>query len=269
MTAAPDNQRGSLSKGLRILASFDEKSPALTIADISRRTEISRASVYRLTGVLEELGYIQRDERFFRPSNKVLKLGVAAVESREFVEHIRPYLDQISALLPQATAINYGVLEGTDIIYLARRHQDDIITINLRVGSRLPAYLSSLGKAILSAMPPADVEEVVAQMSFERRTSTTITSADRYRAEVEQARVKGIAVNDQELTMGLRSVAAPVFHGSEVIGAVGVATLVIRADLETLENDYGPVLQSFTKKISEEISAIRLDNRVPIYASHE
>ncbi len=265
MTAVPDPQRGSLSKGLRILAAFDERSPALTVADIARRTAISRASVYRLTGILEDLGYLRRDERFFRPSKKVLQLGVAAVESREFVEHIRPYLDQISSALPEATAINYGVLEAADIIYLARRHRDDIITINLRVGSRLPAYLSSLGKAILSAMPPTEAEKVVEQMSFERRTATTITSADRYRANLVEARRKGIALNDQELTMGLRSVAAPVFYGSEVIGAVGVATLATRADIETLENEYGPVLQSFTKKISEDISAIRFDNRVPIY----
>ena len=265
MTAVPTDLRGSLSKGLRILASFDERSPALTIADIARRTGISRASVYRLTAILEGLGYVTKDGRSFRPSKKVFRLGVAAVESREFVEHIRPYLDKISSVLPQATAINYGVLEGADIVYLARRHLDDIITINLRAGSRLPAYLSSMGKAILSVTPPEVVEKVVAQMSFERRTPTTITDPDRYRAEVEEAGVRGIAVNDQELTIGLRSVAAPVRHGSEVIGAVGVATLATRADLDTLVNDYGPLLRSFTAKISEEISAIRLDNRIPIY----
>lgn len=265
MTAVPDNQRGSLSKGLCILTVFDEKSPALTVADIARRTEISRASVYRLVGVLEDLGYVRKDGRLFRPSKRVLQLGVAAVESRELVDHIRPYLDKIISELPGATAINYGVLEAGDIIYLARRHQDDIITINLRVGSRLPAHLSSLGKAILSAMPPQEADKVVSSMTFERRTSTTITSPDRYRAALEEARIKGIALNNQELTLGLRSVAAPVFHGPEVIGAVGVATLTTRADLEVLENDFGPVLKSFAKEISEEISGIRFDNRVPIH----
>jgi IclR family pca regulon transcriptional regulator len=244
-----------------ILSAFDEKSPALTIADISRRTEISRASVYRLTAVLEEMGYLQKDERLFRPAKKVLQLGVAAVESREFVDHIRPYLDQISSVLPQATAINYGVLEGADIIYLARRHLDDIITINLRVGSRLPAYLSSLGKAILSALPPRVARQVVSQMSFERRTVNTVTTVDRYLAAIDEARVKGMALNNQELTLGLRSLSAPVFHGSEVIGAVGVATLATRVDIETLEYDYGPVLKSFAEKISKEISGIRFDNR--------
>lgn len=265
MSAAPANQRGSLSKGLRILSAFDERFPALTIAEISERTEISRASVYRLAGLLEEWGFLQKDGRSFRPSKKVLRLGMAAVESREFVEHIRPYLDQISSVLPQATAINYGVLEATDIIYLARRHLDDIITINLREGSRLPAYLSSLGKAILSAMPLGEAEQVVGRMSFQRRTAHTVTSAESYLAAVGEARQKGIAVNNQELTLGLRSVAAPVFHGSEVIGAVGVATLATRADVETLEGDYGPVLRAFAEKISEEISVIGFDNRVPIY----
>lgn len=265
MTAIQDNQRGSLSKGLCILTAFDEKSPALSIADIARRTEISRASVYRLIGALDDLGFVRRDGRLYRPSKKVLQLGVAAVESREFVDHIRPYLDEIISALPEATAINYGVLEAAEVIYLARCHQDDIITINLRVGSRLPAHLSSLGKAILSAMPPHEAEKVVRNMTFQGRTAKTITTPDRYRDELDEARIRGIALNDQELTLGLRSVAAPVFHGSEVIGAVGVATLTTRADLETLENDYGPVLKSFARQISEEISAMRFDNRVPIY----
>lgn len=263
MTAVSAGLRGSLSKGLLILSTFDEKSPALTIADISRRTEISRASVYRLAGLLEELGFLQKDGRSFRPSKKVLRLGMAAVESREFVDHIRPYLDRISSVLPQATAVNYGVLESTDIIYLARRHLDDIITINLRVGSRLPAYLSSLGKAILSAMPRAEAEEVVGRMIFKRRTANTVTSVESCLEAVGEARRKGIALNNQELTSGLRSVAAPVFHGSEVIGAVGVATLATRADIETLECDYGPVLRSFAEKISEEISAVPFGDRVP------
>ncbi len=265
MTAVVDSQPGSLSKGLCILASFDERSPALRIADIARRTAISRASVYRLVGVLEDLGFLRKEGRLYRPSKKVLQLGVAAVESREYVDHVRPYLDKIMSALPEATAINYGVLEGADVIYLARRHRDDIITINLAVGSRLPAHLSSLGKAILSAMPPHEAEKVVAEMTFDSRTSTTITSPGGYRAELDEARIRGIALNDQELTLGLRSVAAPVFHGSEVIGAVGVATLTTRADLPTLEYDYGPVLMSFAREISEEISGIRFDNRVPIH----
>lgn len=265
MTSGSNHQGGALSKGLRILAAFDEKSPALSVADISRRTQISRASVYRLTGVLEDLGYIRRTARLYRPSKKVLGLGVAAVESREFVEHIRPYLDQIASALPEATAVNYGVLEGAEVIYLARRHRDDIITINLRVGSRLPAHLSSLGKAVLSAKPAHEVGAVLKQMSFDRRTDTTITCPDAYRAELEEAHFKGIALNNQELTVGLRSVAAPVFHGAEVIGAVGVATLATRADIHTLQNVYGPVLKAFAEEISEEISAIRFDNRVPIY----
>jgi len=211
------------------------------------------------------MGYKRGTEGLARRSKKVLNLGVAAVESREFVEHIRPYLDEISVALPEATAVNYGVLEGAEVIYMARRHRDDIITINLQVGSRLPAHLSSLGKAILSAMPPQEAEGVLRETDFQRRTTTTVTGADDYRAQLEEARIKGIALNDQELTVGLRSVSAPVFHGAEVIGAVGVATLATRADIETLENHYGPILKSFAETITEEISATRFDNRVPIY----
>ncbi len=265
MTFDPSQQRGSRSEGLRILATFDEKSPALSVTDIARRTRISRASVYRVAGILEELGYIRRTERLYRPSMKVLDLGVAAVESRNFVDHIRPYLDEISQALPEATAVNYGVLEGTEVIYLARLHRDEIITINLRVGSRLPAHLSSLGKAILAAMPVQAAEATMQRMTFERRTENTITCADDYRNELDQARIVGTAFNDQELTIGLRSLAVPILHGTSVVGALGVATLAMRESIDTLENRYGPVLRSFAEQVSDEISAMPCDHRVPTY----
>ena len=253
MGNSPDDQTGSLAKGLRILAAFDEKDAELTVAEISHRAAVSRASVYRLAATLEGLGYLRRDGTTYQPSTKVFDLGIAAVESLELVDHIRPYLDLIAHELPDATAVNYGVLEGVDIIYLLRLHRNDIITINLQVGSRVPAYLSSLGKAILAAMPIEDAEIVIEQMTFKSRTPSTIDTVDLFRRELELTREAGVAVNDEELTAGLRSVAAPIFLRSHVVGAIGAATLATKADLDTLRDKYGEVLRSYAERISREL----------------
>ena len=136
MTPGSNHQGGALSKGLRILQVFDERSPALSVAEISRRTQISRASVYRLTGILEDLGYLRRTNRLYRPSNKVLSLGVAAVESRQFVECIRPYLDEIAHCSQRRRQSTMDCWKGRKSSLPC--HRDDIITINLRAGSRFP-----------------------------------------------------------------------------------------------------------------------------------
>ena len=247
--------RGSLTKGLRILASFDERTPRLSVAEISDRTAINRASVYRLAGVLEGLGYLKKEGATYQPSSKVFELGIPAVESLELVDHIRPHLHRIKAELPDATAINYGVLDGEEIIYLIRLHMDDIIAIRLQVGSRLPAYLSSLGKAILAAMPVDEAETIIGRMRFDPRTSKSPDSAARLRRDVERARIDGIALNDEGLTMGLRSVGAAVFNGSHVVGAVNVAALAARADVDTFVDKYGAIVKAVAEEISAEISA--------------
>ena len=254
MANEPDSLGGSLSKGLRVLASFDERDARLTVAEISERTSINRASVYRLAGVLEQQGYLKKEGSTYQPSSKVFGLGVAAVESLELVDHIRPHLDRIKNELSEATAINYGVLEGDEVIYLLRLHLDNVISINLQVGSRLPVYLSSLGKAILSAMPPEEAEAVVARIEFDPRTPNTAHGPEQLRRDLQQAREDGVAVNDEELTPGLSSVAAAVFRGSDVVGAVNVATLSARTDVETLKHQYGVLLKTVADEISADIS---------------
>ena len=246
---------GSLSKGLKILAAFDERDARLTVAEISERTSINRASVYRLAGVLEQRGYLKKEGASYRPSSKVFELGIAAVESLELVDTIRPHLDRRKNELSEATAINYGVLEGDEVVYLLRLHLDDVISINLQVGSRLPVYLTSLGKAILSAMPPEEAEAVVASIKFDPRTPNTAHNPEQLRRELQQAREDGVALNDEELTPGLSSVATPVFRGSDVVGAVNVATLSARTDVETLKYQYGTLLKTVAAEISADISS--------------
>lgn len=245
---------GSLAKGLRVLACFDADHPRLTAREIAARTGINRASVYRIVRTLEALGYVESgDDGSYTPTIRVLSLGHAAIGSQEVVHLVRPRLERLRDELTDATALSYGVLDDTDVVYVLRLVRKEIIAINLHVGSRLPCYLSSIGKSILAAMPEEDREAVLAKLRVEPRTKFTARDVSVVRQSVRKARESGIAINDQELTVGLRSVAAPIMQGKQVQGAINVSLPTTRATLEVLRDRYGRRLLAVAQEISSQL----------------
>jgi IclR family pca regulon transcriptional regulator len=247
---------GSLAKGLRVLACFDADHPQLTAKQVSDRTGINRASVYRIVRTLEELGYVEQagSGGVYAPTVRVLSLGQPAIESLEVGHVVRPGLERLRDEFTEATALSYGVLDDTDVVYVLRLVRREIIAINLHVGSRLPAYLSSIGKSILAAMPEPQREAVLGRMRIQPRTRFTAGDLGVVRQSLEKARESGIAINDQELTVGLRSVAAPIMQGSHVQGAINVALPTTRATLEVLRDHYGKRLLAVAQEISGQLS---------------
>jgi IclR family transcriptional regulator, pca regulon regulatory protein len=246
---------GSLAKGLHVLACFDADHPQLTAREIADRTGINRASIYRIIQTLEALGYVEScGGGMYAPTVRVLGLGQSAVESREPVHLVRPHLERLRNDLTDATALSYGVLDGVDVVYVLRLVRKEIIAINLHVGSRLPCYLSSIGKSILAAMPDEEREAVLTTLQVEPRTRFTAHDVSVVRQSVKKAREIGIAINDQELTVGLRSVAAPIMQGSQVQGAINVALPTTRATLEVLRDRYGRRLLAVAQEISSQLS---------------
>jgi IclR family transcriptional regulator, pca regulon regulatory protein len=245
---------GSLAKGLRVLACFDADHPQLTAREIADRTGINRASIYRIIRTLETLGYVEGAGGTYAPTVRVLGLGQSAVESREPVHLVRPHLERLRDELTDATALSYGVLDGTDVVYVLRLVRKEIIAINLHVGSRLPCYLSSIGKSILAAMADEEREAVLARLHVEPHTRFTAHDISVVRQAVKRAGESGIAINDQELTVGLRSVAAPIMQGDQVQGAINVALPTTRATLEVLRDHYGRRLLAVAQEISSQLS---------------
>ena len=248
---------GSLAKGLRVLASFDADHPQLTAKQVADRTGINRASVYRILRTLEELGYLEQlgpAGGGYAPTVRVLSLGQPAIESLEAVHLVRPGLERLRDEFNEATALSYGVLDDTDIVYVLRLVRREIIAINLHVGSRLPAYLSSIGKSILAALPEPEREAVLGRMRVEARTKFTAVDLPTIRQSLDKARESGRAINDQELTVGLRSIAAPIIQGSHVVGAINVALPTARATLEVLRERYGRRLLAVAQEISGQLS---------------
>jgi IclR family pca regulon transcriptional regulator len=210
---APRGSIQSVARALGVLELFDERHPALSAAEIAELTGLNRATAYRFCQTLLGLGYLaEADERRFRPGLKTVTLAQAALSSYELPDLAMPHLRALEQ--DTGETVNMAVLDGTDVVYLARVLSDRLITLRLTVGSRLPAYATSLGRAILAHLPEEEVESILDRTDMSSLTDRTITDRAALQAELARIREQGFALNDQELSLGLRGVAAPVFGGS-------------------------------------------------------
>lgn len=218
----------SLERGLAILSAFVEAGPVLGVADLGRMTGLGRSTTHRYVATLARLGYVQQDPdtRKYSLGPRVIDLGFAALSSMEMnriaARHLQDLADETGF------AASMAVLDGPDIVYVERRRSRRaaglVVDVNLHVGSRLPAYCTSMGKALLAHREPSALRALLDRTNLARRGPRTITSREQLLAALAEVRRSGIAVNDEELAPGLRSIAAPVRDRSgAVVAAVNVA----------------------------------------------
>lgn len=219
---------GGLAKGLKVIEAFDAARPKLSIAEIAAATGLDRATARRCLLTLADLGYAQYDGKFFALTPRVLRLGNAYLSATSLPRLLQPHLDALSDRVGES--VSASVLEGTEIIYIARAAQKRVMSINLMPGSRLPAWCASMGRVLLAALPETDARARLEASDRQPRTAFTRTALDDLMAELAQIRHDGYAVNDQELELGLRSIAVPIADGrGKVVAAVniGVAAAVM------------------------------------------
>jgi IclR family pca regulon transcriptional regulator len=223
-----DGHSQSLERGLAILSSFRSARPLLGVSDLSREVGLSRSTTHRYVATLAALGYLQQDAetRKYRLGPRVLDLGFSAINSMELRHISAPHLRELSDAT--GLTVNMAVLDGADIVYIERcqssRSEPREIELNLHVGSRLPAYCTSMGKVLLAFLPRAALDEALAEATFERRGPNTITGRRALERELERVRERGLAVNNEELAYGLRSFAAPVrAQNGDVVAAINIA----------------------------------------------
>jgi IclR family transcriptional regulator, pca regulon regulatory protein len=241
----------SLAKGLELLSCFDHSSQPLSLKDLTERMGWSKGVAFRYAFTLQKLGYLHQDPvtKRYRPGVKVLGLGFACLSSMGLTERAQSYLEELFQETRQPAHI--AVLDGSDIVYVARRADRSLTSINVFVGARLPAYCTSMGKLLLAYLPPSEVEQRLAGVTLTRHTPNTITSLARLKAELARIRRQGYSSTDQELELGARSVAAPICDASgEVIAAVNVSTLVARVSPEELHQVFLPRLLKAANRIS-------------------
>src|SRR5215831_982540 len=205
-TTRPPRERGfsqSLERGLAVLSAFSSTRPLIGVSEIAREVGLSRSSAHRYIATLASLGYLEQDRstRKYRLGPRVLDLGFSAINSMELRQIALPYLQALS----DATAhtVNMAVLDGTDIVYVERCRSGSIgqreIDLNLHVGSRLPAYCTSMGKVLLAGLDAGQLDERLAATEPTRRGPNTIVGAASLRQELERVREQGLAVNNEEL----------------------------------------------------------------------
>ena len=243
----------SLARGLAVIHAFQERKRHLTIAQISHRTEIPRASVRRCLHTLMKLGYVTTDGRTYSLLPKVLTLGHAYLSSTPLAVTAQPILDRLSDRLNEACSM--ATLEGDEILYVARSSIPlRLISIDLSIGSRLPAHCTSMGQILLAALDDAALEDYLEHADLQPRTSRTLRTPEQIRTVVAQIRQRGWVISDQELELGLRSLAVPLRDSAgQVLAALNVGTPVSRVTRQELETRFLPVLLEASKELSRRL----------------
>ncbi|MBX4924695.1 IclR family pca regulon transcriptional regulator [Rhizobium binae] len=222
------------ARGLKVIESFGETRQRLSIAEAAKLTELDRATVRRSLLTLAELGYADYDGKFFTLTPKILRLGHAYLSATPLPALLQPHLDHLSERAGQSASAS--VLDGTEIVYIARASQRRVMSINLTPGSRLPAYCASMGRVLLAALPESEACAVLARSELKRNTANTKTDPEELIAEFRRVRAEGYAIIDQELEIGLCSIAVPVENDrGETVAAINIgapAALVPAADMK-------------------------------------
>jgi IclR family pca regulon transcriptional regulator len=244
----------SLERGLAVLTSFSGETPALTLSDVARRTGLTRATARRLLLTLEELGYVGSDGRLFRLRPKTLCIGYAYLSSLPVAEIAVPYMEELSNALHESSSA--AILDGEDIVYIARVPAKRIMSVGLAVGSRLPAHATSMGRVLLSALEPAELDAFLGTATLTPMTQRTVTDPCRLREILDQTRRRGWALVDQELEDGVRSIAAPIRDGSaRPVAALNCSAHAGRVTLERLVAEFVPRLLDAAGRISAALGA--------------
>jgi len=243
----------SLARGLAVVQAFQERKRHLTIAQISHRTEIPRAAVRRCLHTLIKLGYATTDGRTYSLLPKVLTLGHAYLSSTPLAVSAQPYLDRMSDQLHEAC--NMATLEGDDILYIARSATvQRLISVDLSVGGRLPAYCTSMGRILLAALDDATLHEYLEHADLQAKTSRTVHDPAALLEILQQVREQGWCVVDQELEQGLRSIAVPVYDASgQVLAALNISTHAGRVSRSELEQKFLPIMVAASRDLSTQL----------------
>lgn len=255
MSAEPTNKDfvNSLARGLAIIRAFDAEHAEMTLSEVAERTAMTRAGARRFLLTLTTLGYVVKDARKFRLSPKILTLGYAYMSSLPLAELAQPHLDRVTQETGESSSV--AVLDNFDITYITRSRSKRLLMFGIHVGTRLPACTTSMGRVLLTQLAPAAFDAYLDAVEIERFTARTITRKSALRQEVERARDQGYYVLDQELEIGVRSIAVPIRARSDnrMLAAMNIATNSSAVSKKRLLGEFLPILKQATERIAESI----------------
>jgi len=246
----------SLERGLAVIRAFGADHPQLTLSEVAAATGVTRAAARRFLLTLTELGYVRSDGRFFSLTARVLELGYAYLSSLSLPEVAESHLEALVAEVNESSSVS--VLDGADVVYVARVPVSRIMTVAISVGTRFPAYATSMGRVLLAGLPDDELDAYLARVRLERLTPRTVSSVAALRGELARVRGQGWALVNQELEEGLRAVAAPIRdRAGRVVAAVNVSAHASRTSLEAMRRDVLPPLLKAAARIETELALRR------------
>ncbi len=240
----------SLARGLIVIQAFTQQSPQMTISQLSIKTGLSRAAVRRCLYTLTKLGFAGAEDgsRYsLRP--RMLTLSHTYTTSNTLSSAAQPILERMSAALHESFSV--ATLDGEDIVYIARTQVNRVMAVDLHIGSRLPAYCTSMGRILLAYLPAEQLEQYLAKVNLVPHTTRTITSVEKLRLALRNIRRNGYAICDQEYEVGLRSLAVPVYSSSgRVVATLNLSGNAPRLSVLEMQNRFLTPLRNAASELS-------------------
>ncbi len=251
--AAPENGDyfvKSAEKTLNVLLAFTSERPALTVTQVADATDMTRAAARRFLLTLTDLGYLSTDGTLFKQTPRVLDVGASYLAGLNLPQVAQPHLHELAQDLDETATLS--VLDGQDVLYIARVAAPRLHTVTLNLGSRLPAWVTSMGRVLVAAMPEAAREDFLKNVVPQEYTSHTIRNTDELREQLLKVKEQGWCLVEQELDEGMRGVAVPVTRAGEVIAALNISIQPGRAKREVLTDRVIPKMQATAQRIAED-----------------
>jgi IclR family pca regulon transcriptional regulator len=252
--ANPDKEfMTTLAKGLAVLGSFGRQRPSMTLSEAAQAVDLSRATARRVLRTLAELGYVEQSGRQFALAPRILDLGFAYLSAQNWIDRARPLLQALSERLHETSSAS--ILQGTEVVYVARIPARRIMSATLAVGSRLPAFHTSMGRVMLGYLDDAEVWRRLKSIRVEPYTPATITDLQALIERVREDHEQGFSIVDEELERGLRSIAVPVVtRDGQPLGAINMSTHSTRTTREAMRAQFLPELRAVAEQISQTVA---------------
>ncbi|TPW31539.1 helix-turn-helix domain-containing protein [Martelella alba] len=248
----PTDHIASFAKGLRVITCFGADTPRLSIADVAAATGLDRATARRCLLTLHMEGYASYDGKYFALTPKALRLGMSALNALPLPQLVQPWLDQLSEQIGQSCSV--ALLDGTEIVYIARAAQRRVMSIGLMPGSRLPAHATSMGRVLLAALPEAEARQRIEQADLAPKTPFSLATPQAILSRLADVRRNGYALVDQEVELGLRSIAVPLFDGrGRTVAALNTGMAATQDGPENLVTTYLPALLEMQESLKRVI----------------
>jgi len=240
----------SLARGLSVIEAFEGHTEGRTVADVARQTGLSRAAVRRSLLTLQMLAYVESSGSSYRLTARALRLGFSYLSSASLPALAQPILERVTEVVHESSSLS--VLEGDEIVYIARSASKRVMSVGLSVGSRLSAYCTSMGRILLSAMTDEQLDQYLDRVEIKALTPKTITDKRVLREILVRVRTDRFAMTDEELELGLRSIAVPVqSRNGRVVAAMNIGVHASRVSAAEMIHRFLPILQENARSLGQ------------------